>query len=65
MDTNTPKEGAHVILQLHRGKECKGSVRFEAAPEIVDPAFSNIYLSRTLPFVATAKKIRVTVEVVE
>ena len=54
---------ASVTVTLNRGKECKGSVRFETDNNLAP--LTNVYLSRTVPFAQTAKTIRVTVEIVD
>lgn len=73
MNPNTPTPAAPVVrtasanstavvIELDRGKECKGSVRFETPLETA--AVTNIYLSRIVPQAATAKRVRLTVEFV-
>lgn len=49
--------------ELARGKECKGVVRFET--QDFTAVVSNIYVSRAMPGINGAKKIRVTVEVID
>lgn len=62
MAKNTAKT-AIVVIEMNKTKDCKGSVRFDAA----DPTaiVNNTYVSREMEGIGSAKKIRVTVEVVE
>jgi len=60
-----------IVVQLPREKECVGSVRFalskQQVKEMVDagnpPAVTNIYVSRSVPEIKTAKHVSVTIEV--
>lgn len=49
------------VVTLKRDKECKGSVRFATDDE--KQPVTNIYVSRTIPEVATAQTVTVTVEI--
>ena len=55
-----------VTVELTETKQCGGSVRFDTPKTQGAPqALSNIYVNRTFPAINTAKKVRVTIEVVE
>lgn len=59
-----------IQVVLMRDKECKGSVRFalpdtqqkELIAKGTPPAVTNIYVSRSVPEVAVAKQVTVTLE---
>lgn len=55
MDTKTEN------IALKRDKECRGSVRFKTTDENV--AVDNVYVSRSVPGIETAKSVTVTVQV--
>jgi hypothetical protein len=48
---------------LNRDKECKHSVRFTTGE--LDVPVDNVYVARSMPGITTAKKIAITVRVVE
>jgi 6-phosphogluconolactonase/glucosamine-6-phosphate isomerase/deaminase len=49
-----------VTVKLQRERECKGSVMFfNDDPKV---AVRNVYISRTVPAVETAKEVIVTIE---
>ena len=54
-------ESNKAVIEMSRGKECKGSVRFETKND--DAAATNVYVSRASKELASAQKIRVTLEV--
>ena len=57
MDTKT------TTVELTKKKDCKGSVCFENKDTVT--AVSSIYINRSFAAVNNAKKVRVTIEVVE
>ena len=56
-----------VEIDMVREKECKHSVRFQAANTDPNdpPAIDNAYINRTHPGINQAKRVRVTLEVIE
>lgn len=60
---NASTKSSPVSIEMPKGKDCKGSVRFETA----DPnaVVTNIYVDRSMPGISEAKKVKVTVEVIE
>jgi len=50
-------------VELKRDKDCKGSIRFSTDNE--QAAISNVYVSRTMQGINDAKKVKVTIEIVE
>lgn len=51
-----------VEIVLTKKKDCKGSVAFECKDSL--SSLSSIYINRTFVPVATAQKVKVTIEVV-
>lgn len=55
-----------VSILLDKGKECKGSIRFETLkPHDAETPITNVYVSRALPWVNAATRIKITVEIVQ
>jgi hypothetical protein len=50
-------------VELKREKDCKGSVRFTTDNE--QAAVTNVYVSRAMKGINEAKKVRVTIEIIE
>jgi hypothetical protein len=50
-------------IELEKSKDCKGSVRFDNAD--TKAVVSSIYINRIFPAINDAKKVRVTIEVLE
>ena len=64
-NTERPME-KKIVVELTETKQCGPSVRFDTPKTKGAPqALSNIYVNRTFPAINTAKKVRVTIEVVE
>jgi hypothetical protein len=58
--TTTPNS---ITVELPKDKDCQGSVRFGLKSDTL--AVTNIYVSRSFKAIGTAKRVRVTVEVIE
>ena len=53
-------------VELPKDKDCQGSVRFSTEQSGgVPPAITNVYVSRAMNGINDAKKVRVTIEVIE
>lgn len=67
MDNSSNYAGGHTrSVTLKRSKECKGSVRFETDQDYsAEVPVTNVYVGRLFPGLATAKAVKVTVEVVQ
>ena len=50
-------------IELTKDKDCKGSVRFANEENVV--SLSSIYINRSFAAINDAKKVRVTIEVIE
>ena len=64
--TKTPKTSPttnSITVELPKDKDCQGSVRFGLKSDTL--AVTNIYVSRSFKAIGTAKRVRVTVEVIE
>lgn len=54
-----------VTITMKVTKQCKGSVRFDAAKTMPPQAVENVYVARTMPGINEAQEIEVTVTVKE
>lgn len=57
MDTKT------TTVELVKKKDCKGSVCFENKENVI--ALSSVYVNRSFAAINNAKRVKVTIEVVE
>lgn len=48
---------------MTKDKDCKGSVRFST--DDLKARVTNVYVSRAMPGIEDAKKVKVTIEVIE
>jgi hypothetical protein len=60
---NTSAQTQTATVELTKDKDCKGSVRF-VTDDIKAPV-SNVYVNRAMNGINDAKKVRVTIEVIE
>ncbi len=52
-----------IVIEMTRGKECVGSVRFEVPKALADKvAATNVYISRKAAALVNAGRVRVTIE---
>lgn len=61
MDTNTQASSKTTTVELTKDKDCKGSVRF--ITDDIKAAVSNVYVSRAMNGINDAKRVRITVEI--
>ena len=66
MSKNTNTSAKTQTVELTKDKDCQGSVRFSTEQSGgVPPAITNVYVSRAMNGINDAKKVRVTIEVIE
>ncbi len=63
MQTTFENKDKSAVVILVKEKDCKGSVKFSNAE--FDAALSSVYINRAFAGVRDAKRVKVTIEVLE